>query len=205
MKAPPPSSARLPAVIPAPQMELVRQYEEQIHAAQLEREKRKLQIANLKSELAKRSQSRQAALARRAEAIQTSPAAEAEDSPHAEGRVMRDLASADRRLVRNVLLRELGGENYVPPNIKNLSGPGVNESSARGAARVIGRCGDRTHREISYHIVPGYTFCDLLKDVCDFFGVPQDNSNFGTAMVCAGLTQRTFAVCIGGSLKTISL
>ena len=66
MKAPPPSSARLPAVIPAPQMELVRQYEEQIHAAQLEREKRKLQIANLKSELAKRSQSRQAALARRA-------------------------------------------------------------------------------------------------------------------------------------------
>ena len=94
---------------------------------------------------------------------------------------MRDLASADRRLVRNVLLRELGGENYVPPNIKNLSGPGVNESSSHGKAqpRVIIRCGDRTHREISYHIVPGYTFCDLLKDVCDFLVFRKTNSNSG--------------------------
>ena len=109
----PPAASSSTASSSAAQSELVHQYEEQIHAAQLEREKRKLQIADLRQALAERSRARQATLARRAAALPASPAAEAEDSPHAEGRVRRDLSLADRRLVRNVLLRELGGTNIT--------------------------------------------------------------------------------------------
>jgi hypothetical protein len=175
----PPAASSSTASSSAAQSELVHQYEEQIHAAQLEREKRKLQIADLRQALAERSRARQATLARRAAALPASPAAEAEDSPHAEGRVRRDLSLADRRLVRNVLLRELGGEGYVPPNLKNntagVGGAGYGSSTRpKTHPRVIIRCGDRAHREISYHAAPGYRFRDLLKDVCNFFGVPMD-------------------------------
>ena len=162
---------------PSAQLELIRQYEEQIHAARLEREKRRLQIADLNAELDARSKERQALLKERNAALAANPhAAESVDSPHAEGRIRRDLGAADRRLVRNVLLRELGGEGYIPPaQQKNIfDGQDPHIHATKSQPRVVIRCGDKTHREISYHVTPGYMFCNLLEDVCNFFGIPVD-------------------------------
>ena len=89
-----------------------------------------------------------------------------------------------------MVLRELGGADYVPPTIASLAdgedgmgmrmggqghGQGQGRTRMRTAQpRVIIRTGDHATPEISYHATKGYRFQDLLSDCCDFFGVPVD-------------------------------
>ena len=45
----------------------------------------------------------------------------ADNSPHAVARLKQELEMADRQAVRQVVLRELGGADYVPPTIASLA------------------------------------------------------------------------------------
>jgi hypothetical protein len=160
------------------EMELIEQYELQIHAAQLESQKRRLQIEYAQRQideyLSKQDHTKK----------KLSDVNKVHSSDYyTQQRQKRDLAYADREVVRSVLLRELGGETYVPPAISSgeLNIEDSSETSSSSSSNhcipgiILIRTGDKTHPEISFHCTLKYRFIDLLKDTCNFYGVPLDD------------------------------
>ena len=151
-------------------MELIAQYEKQIQHAQLESTKRRLQIAHAQQEIDKCKNKNYVGDSSSFNLASNSQSADY----YAQERAKRDLSYADREIVRAVLLRELGGESYVPPAMEEED-PNGGGGNQRGNDRVIIRTGDKAVPEISFHCTSNYRFSELLSDACDFYGVPQDD------------------------------
>ena len=161
--------------------ELTDQFEAQIHAAQLESQKRRLQIDFAERQIKEYLQHDATTKNISSPATSTAEGATAKTTDaYTQQRNIRDLAFADREAVASVLLRELGGETYVPPATQS-NGLTANERSpqsnlSRSSSDIILiRTGDKVHPEISFHCTPNYRFFDLLTDACNFYGVPLDD------------------------------
>jgi hypothetical protein len=165
--------------------ETIEQYELQIHAAQLESQKRRLQIdyaeRQIKEFLLKQDQTKR----KRQLHKNTDPSSSTKIDLnvlhtadfYTQQRAQRDLAHADREVVRSVLLRELGGDTYVPPAMSDGSNQNGSSTSSSATANqiILIRTGDKVHPEISFHCTPMYRFIDVLTDTCNFYGVPLDD------------------------------
>lgn len=171
--------------------ELIQQYEKQIQIAQLESNKRQLQITYAKQKI-KEYQSKSPTSINNKTTTTTNKNKNNKNNDdddesssrttdyYTQERKKLDLKYADHETVRSVLLHELGGDNYVPPAMSKADGGETSSSIASSTLthkndRVIIRTGDKVHPEISFHCTSNYRFSDLLGDACNFYGVPLDD------------------------------